>query len=207
MCRTISDSILSGSLSYLTGAVLLSTGQPKYIWAGLFVLAVGTMQWVDAMIWYRKSQGVSSIAWSQFAVPAVLSLEIIVGYLGYVYYSHKRIPLYELFAALVVLSIFYSFSKRCDESSTDADGYLVWCGANALTKNKSMRLLERTMVMFFIFFPFFFFPDFLMKVLILGTGFALWLYTVLSDSFGARWCQSFFIVDILILGKLFLDAK
>jgi hypothetical protein len=207
MCRTIKDSILSGSLSYVTGAVLLSTGQPKYIWAGLFVLAVGTMQWVDAMIWYRKSQGVSSVAWSQFAVPTVLSMEIVVGYLGYVYYSHKRIPLYEPLVALAVLSIFYSFSIKCNESTTDADGYLVWCGVDPPNKNDSMRLVERTMVMLFIFFPFFFFPDFRMKVLILGTGFILWLQTVLSDSFGARWCQSFFIVDILILGKLFLDAK
>jgi len=165
------------------------------------------MQWVDAMIWYRKSQGVSSVAWSQFAVPTVLSMEIIVGYLGYVYYSHKRIPLYEPLAALVVFSIFYSFFRRCDESSTDADGYLVWCGADALNKNSSMRLLERTMVMLFIFFPFFFFPDFSMQIFILGTGIVLWLQTVVSDSFGARWCQSFFIVDILILGKLFLDAK
>jgi hypothetical protein len=204
MCRTIEDSILSGSLSYVTGGVLLATGQPKYIWAGMMVLAVGTMQWVDAMIWYRKSRGESSVGWSQIAVPTVLSLEIIVGYLGYIYYFQKRMPAYEPIVVLMVLGIFYLFQRDCQESSIDKDGYLVWCGAQSVTQNYIARMAERTAIMFFIFFPFFFFPDAGFKWLILGTGLGLWLYTVLSDSFGARWCQSFFIVDIVILVKLFL---
>jgi hypothetical protein len=205
MCKSIEDSIFSGSLSYLTGAVLLATGKPKYIWLASFVLVVGSMQWVDAAIWYQKSRGQSSKALTQFAVPTVLSLEIIVGYLGYVYYYGKRMPLYELILLGTVIFLMWSYF-HCDESTVDSLGYLIWCGKDKLEPNKLKRNFYRTVLMIFIFFPFLFFPDFLLQLSVIGAGFVLWLLTVNTDSFGSRWCYSFFVLDILILGRVLLMA-
>lgn len=205
MCKTIEDSIFSGTLSYLTGGLLIATGKPKYIWAGAFIIAVGSMQWVDAMIWYNKSQGTSSVVWSQFGVPTVLSLEILTGYLGYVYYSNKRILLYEPIMLTLMVFIFINYSTGCNESSLDKNGYLIWCGEKHLNSQPFVPV-QRTIIMLFLAFPFLFYPEELLKYVILATSFGLWLYTIASDSFGSRWCQSFFVVDIIILAKLLIQG-
>ena len=205
MCKTIEDSIFSGSLSYLTGGLLLATRKPKYIWAGVFILAVGSMQWIDAMIWYRKSQNLSSVAWSRFGVPTVLVLQLLTGYFGYVYYSGNRIFLYEPVLISIIVFIYAQYIIKCGESTTDANGYLIWCGKNNIDP-EPFRLIGRTIIMLCLVFPFLFYPDDLIKYLIILASTGLWLYTVMSDSFGARWCQSFFVVDMMILGKLFLQG-
>lgn len=205
MCKTIGDSIFSGSLSYLTGGLLLAAGEPEYIWAGAFILAVGTMQWVDAMIWYNKSQGASSVIWSQLGVPTVLVLELITGYFGYVYYSHKRIVLYEPLLAFMVLSILFTFYTNCDESSIDTSGYLIWCGKKNI-KPQPYRIFERTLIMLCLVFPFFFYPHGIIKYGIILASFGLWVDTVMYDSFGSRWCHSFFAVDMIVLAKLLIQG-
>jgi len=204
MCKSIGDSLFSGILSYFTGAVLLLSGKPKYIWAGSVVFAVGSMQFVDAMIWYRKSQGESSVDWARFGVPTVLALQYLSGYLGYVYYYNKRMPFYEGILLVSITTMFYLYITRCEESTLDSGGYLIWCGNKNTGMNYSFRLLCRTLVMLLIFFPLFWFPDLLIRNIIMGLVFILWMTSVLYDSFGSRWCYSFFVADIIILGKALL---
>ena len=198
MCKTIEDSIFSGSLSYITGIILLLTGQPKYIWAGSFVLTVGSIQWVDAAIWYfKKTMSTRNI--TLFGILPILILEPIVSYVGYVYYSQKRIIQYEIVLAIFLTAMLYVWISQCKETITDKDGYLKWCGFNY------SNIMPNVIYMILIFFPFIFYPDALLRNVILGVGFILWLINVNTDSFGSRWCHSFFVLDIIILGKLFLD--
>jgi hypothetical protein len=204
MCKSIEDSLFSGVLSYFTGAVLVLTGKPKYIWVGSLIIAVGSMQFIDAMIWYKKSQGEPSLDWTRFGVPTVLAAQYLTAYLGYVYYYNKRMPLYEVFLLMVIIGMFYVYINQCDENEVDSEGYLIWCGNHTKEMNYPFRILCRTLVMIFIFFPFFWFPDAFFRYGIMGIAFILWMTTILYDSFGSRWCYSFFVADLMILGKALL---
>jgi len=204
MCKSIEDSIFSGILSYFTGAVLLLTGKPKYIWIGSFILAVGSMQFVDAIIWYKKSKGEPSVDWTRYGVPTVLTAQYLTAYLGYVYYYNKRMPIYEGILIASILGMFYLYTSFCDESGIDKEGYLIWCGNNAIHMDNFTRFACRTAVMLLIFFPFFWFPDVFFRYGIIGIAFILWMMTLFYDSFGSRWCYSFFVADIMILGKALL---
>lgn len=194
MCKTIQDSIFSGSLSYLTGGLLLATRKPKYMWLGAFVLIVGTMQWVDAGLWYSIQHNIPTRPLA-LAVVAVLVGEILAAYGGYVYYTGKRMPLYEIIMIPFLISIVYNWFKYATETVVTKDGYLMW-GSYEITN------LVKIMFLSLAIFPFIFYPDDFIKYALFGIMIPIFIYTFNSKEFGSRWCQSFFIFDILVLGKL-----
>ncbi len=180
----------------MTGAILLSTGKPKYIWLGVFVLVVGTMQWVDAALWYMKQNSIPTLEFSKWAVMTVLILEPLAAYLGYVYYFGKRMPIYEVAYVIVAVSMFYRWISDCKETTVTADGYLKWCDL------RFKSILNKSIFLFMLFFPFVFFPDILLRNVLMVGAVILWLYNLNHEAFGSRWCHSFNILDILILGRL-----
>ena len=151
MCKTIEDSIFSGTLSFLTGGILIATGKPKYIWLGAFILTVGIMQWVDAALWYSIQDRAPTAAISLF-VPIVLSAEILVAYGGYVYYSGKRMPLYEIAMISFIVGVLYSWFKYSKETVVTKDGYLMW-------GNYDIPSFGKIMFLFSLIIPFLFYPD------------------------------------------------
>jgi hypothetical protein len=193
MCKTIEDSIFSGTLSYLTGGLLLATRKPKYIWLGAFILVVGTMQWVDAGLWYSIQHNIPTRALS-LSVVAVLVGEILAAYGGYVYYTGRRMPLYEIIMIPFVLSTTYSWFKYSTETTVTKDGYLMW-------GNYEISSFGKILFLFLIAFPFVFYPDDFIKYALFGVMVPIFIYTFHSKEFGSRWCQSFFVFDILVLGR------
>lgn len=204
MCKSIEDSIFSGSLSYFTGMALISTRKPSYIWIGVFIIAVGTMQWVDATIWYRKAHGLSVENIGRIAIPVVLALEAISAYLGYVYFYGKRMILYEIILIGVIVYLVQNYYFKCKDIPIGNDGYLTWCGKSVQDSNIYTRTFFRLLFILILFFPFFFHPDIILKYILFAISFILWAYTIQFDSFGSRWCYSFFVLDIFILVKLFI---
>lgn len=196
MCKTIQDSVISGTLSYLTGAVLIATRKPKYIWLGVFLIVVGTMQWVDMVIWILKQNAMPTLEISKYAVITVLVLEPLAAYLGYVYYSGNRFPLYEIAYLLAVPFIVYPWVRDCKETTITADGYLKWCDQTYKS------VLNRSIFFAFLVFPFLFFPDTFIRILMIVGALGLWLYNLNHEAFGSRWCHSFNFVDALILAKV-----
>lgn len=199
MCKTIQDSLESGILSYLTGGILILTGKPKYIWLGAFVLIIGTMQFVDATIWYMKQNKIPTLEFSKWAVMSVLVLEPLVAYLGYVYYFGQRMPLYEIVYVIVAANMFYRWFSDCKETSVSTDGYLIWCDMPFKSQ------FNKTIFIVMLFFPFIFFPDILLRNVLMAGAVILWLYNFNHEAFGSRWCHSFNILDMIILGRLFLE--
>jgi hypothetical protein len=198
MCKSIEDSIFSGALSYLTGGLLLATGKPKYIWLGAFVLIVGTMQWVDARLWYSIQHKIPTRPLA-LAVTAVLVAEILAAYGGYVYYTGKRMPLYEIIMILYVLVLGYNWFKYATETIVTKNGYLMW-------GNYEFSSLEKIIFLFLITVPFLFYPDDFIKYALFVTMIPIFIYTFNQKEFGSRWCQSFFAFDILVLGKLLVQG-
>ena len=197
MCKTIQDSVLSGTLSYLTGAVLIATGKPKYIWLGGTIIVIGTMQWVDMIIWYLKQNDMPTMEFSKYAVAGVLVLEPLAAYLGYVFYSGNRMPVYEIVYALASIFVVSSWFKQCKETTVTADGYLKWCDSTFKST------LNKTIFIGLLFFPFIYFPDIFLRNSVMLTAFVLWLYNLNHEAFGSRWCNSVNILDMIILGNLY----
>lgn len=204
MCKSIEDSVVSGAVSYFTGILLVSSGNPAYIWLGTFIIVVGSMQWIDATIWYRKERGLSVENLGRIAIPIVLSLELLSAYLGYVYYYKKRMIPYEIILGTGILFLVYSFYEHCEEITVGNDGYLNWCGKKGVDENTTIKTIKRIIFILVLFFPFFFYPDIIIKYILLAVSFVLWLHAMQFNSFGSRWCYSFFVADILILAKLFI---
>jgi len=198
MCKTIQDSIFSGSLSYLTGGLLLATRKPKYMWLGAFVLVVGTMQWVDAALWYSIQHNISTRPLA-LSVAAVLVAEILAAYGGYVYYTGKRMPLYEIVMISYILLFVYNWSKYATETTVTKHGYLMW-------GSYEFSSLEKIIFLFLTAFPFAFYPDDFIKYALFGIMVPIFIYTFNQKEFGSRWCQSFFAFDILVLGKLLVQG-
>jgi len=198
MCKTIEDSIFSGTLSYLTGGILIATGKPKYIWLGAFILTVGTMQWVDATLWYSIQNRAPTAAIS-LLVPTVLSAEILVAYGGYVYYTGKRMPLYEVVMIPYIVGLLYSWFKYAKETVVTKDGYLFWGNYDISSFGKIMFLL-------LLIVPFLFYPDDFIKYSLFAVLIPIFVYTFTQKEFGSRWCQSFFIFDMFVLGKLLIQG-
>lgn len=198
MCKSIEDSIFSGALSYLTGGLLLATGKPKYIWLGAFILIVGTMQWVDARLWYSIQHKIPTRPLA-LAVTAVLVGEILAAYGGYMYYTGKRMPLYEFVMILYVLVLVYNWFKYAGETVVTKNGYLMW-------GNYDFSSLEKIIFLFLITVPFLFYPDDFITYALFVTMIPIFIYTFKQKEFGSRWCQSFFAFDILVLGKLLVQG-
>ena len=200
MCKTIQDSILSGTLSYFTGAVLIATGKPKYIWLGAFVLIIGTMQWVDATIWYMKDNSIETKEFTKYSVLTILALEPLVAYLGYIYYTGNRMPAYELAYMAFFGFITYTWLKNCKETTVTPDGYLKWCDITFKS------ILNKTFFICLLFFPFLWFPDVLLRNILMLMAVILWLYNLNHEAFGSRWCYSFGLLDMVILARLGLKG-
>lgn len=195
MCKTIEDSLFSGSLSYATGLFLIYKGG-FYVWLGAFVIMVGSMQWVDALIWYRKKHGLSTDALSKYGVLTVLFLEPVIAYLGYVWYYGQRMIPYEIICALSLLNLTQIWLSKCKETPVTKDGYLKWCDIDF------SRWYDQTIYFILLFFPFLYFPDVFMRNMMVVAGSVLLLYTLNHEAFGSRWCHIFYVVDALILSRL-----
>lgn len=200
MCKTIYDSILSGSVSYITGFLLIYLNKPEYIWLGIFILVVGSTQWIDALIWYNKQHNISTKEISKYGIITILVLELLVSYLGYVYYSRKRIIPFEILLLVGIVNFVYTWISDCEDTTVAEDGYLKWC--NISFKNNVKDFIMRAMFMIALFFPFIYFPDTLLRNAIMFSGFLSWLINYNTETFGSRWCHSFYLLDSVVILRL-----
>jgi hypothetical protein len=161
MCRSIQDSVTAGLIIHATALILVLTGKPEYLWLGAFVFSVGMMQWADAIIWYQRAHQISTIFVSRYVLPLILLSEPICAYLGYLHYYKQRIIPFELLMALYLSVHMLTWMSECIENtSVTADGYLKWC-------NFDITDIPKIAYLFFLVFPFLFFPDKAVRTIIL----------------------------------------
>jgi hypothetical protein len=197
MCGSVVDSVSAGTIIYGVGIILILSGKPEYLWLGSFILIIGTMQFVDALLWIMKQHNMSTDFVSRYLIVLILVLEPIIAYLGYVYFYKQRIPLFEIVLFTYTVSSIYIWTTICDETTITQDGYLKWCGVDILFINKVIFL-------FILLFPILFFPNMLQKVLCIGIITGTWLYNLNHEAFGSRWCYSTVAYSIMVLGTFLL---
>lgn len=197
MCGSIIDSVSSGTIIYGVGIILLLSRKPEYLWLGSFILIIGTMQFVDALLWIMKQHNMSTDFVSRYLIILVLVLEPIVAYLGYVYFYKQRMPLFEVVLFIYTICSIYSWTRICDDTTITQDGYLKWCGFDILFIIKVLFLL-------ILLFPMLFFPNMLQKTLCITILSGTWLYNLNHEAFGSRWCYSTVVYSIMALGAFLL---
>jgi len=197
MCGSLIDSVSSGTIIYGVGIILILSGKPKYLWLGSLILIIGTMQFVDALLWIMKQHNMSTEFVSRYLIILILVLEPIVAYLGYVYFYKRRMPLFEVVLFIYTICSMYSWITLCDDTTITQDGYLKWCGINILFIIKVLFLLV-------LLFPILFFPNMLQKILCITILSGTWLYNLNHEAFGSRWCYSVVVYSIMALGVFLL---
>ena len=197
MCGSLIDSVSSGTIIYGVGIILILSGKPEYLWLGSLILIIGTMQFVDALLWIMKQHNMSTEFVSRYLIILILVLEPIVAYLGYVYFYKRRMPLFEVVLFIYTICSMYSWITLCDDTTITQDGYLKWCGINILFIIKVLFLLV-------LLFPILFFPNMLQKILCITILSGTWLYNLNHEAFGSRWCYSVVVYSIMALGVFLL---
>jgi len=196
MCGSTIDSVTAGTIICGVGAFFILSGKAEYIWLGSAVFIIGTMQFIDALIWILKAQNISTKFVSKYGVILILMLELIIAYLGYVFYYKKRIELYEIALLLFIIVSGNEWISLCKDTIVTNDGYLKWCNINIPS---SFKVLFIT----FLLIPMLFFPILEHRLLALGMIVGTWLYNYNHEAFGSRWCYGTVLYAIMALG-LFL---
>ena len=185
MCGSTTDSIIAGSIICGVAATFVFSDKREYIWLGSLLFVVGTIQFMDALLWTFKSRGISTDFITRYGIITILLLEPIVAYLGYVYYygPSGRMPIYEVILALAIIAGAYLWITTCKETTTTKDGYLKWCNFDFIAFLKITFLV-------LLLFPLLFFPNLLQKIVLLTLTAGTWLYNFNHEAFGSRWCYS-----------------
>lgn len=192
MCGSFYDSVCAGAVIYGAATLFLFSGLKEYIWLGSFLLVIGTIQVLDALLWTFRHLGVSTDWIARYGIITTVLLEPIVAYMGYVYYSGKRMPIYEGILLLSVMAMAIMWIPNCEETTITKDGFLKWCNMNVLD-------ICKIMLLFLILFPFLFFPNLLQKILLITFTSATWIYNFNHEAFGSRWCYSSVLYSIVAM--------
>lgn len=194
MCKTIQDSLISGSIALSIGVYLLSLGKPAYTWIAYMLLATAPMQFIDAAIWMRSAEGLDTDALSRYGISAVLTLQPIAIYMGFLL-LYPRMPLYELALAVYLACMVHTWVTTCRETIVASDGFLKWCGFN-------FDLLEKSTYILLLLFPLLYFPDNILKIILIGSITITWIYNYSRESFGSGWCYSQSFGSLAVLARV-----
>ena len=195
MCRSIKDSLISGSIGVIVGIFLLAQKTPKYTWLAYFVLIACSMQFIDDLIWADIHQDLLST----YAIPFTLILQPLVIYMGYLLLN-KRIIMYEIFYGIWACALLYKWITECKKTTVDTNGYLIWCGSK-------ISFIPQIFYMFALLFPLLYFPDMVLKGIVIGSVVVTWIYNQSRDSVGSGWCYSQNFANLLILAYALLDGQ
>lgn len=207
MCKSFEISLSTFVFSFLCVGISLKICNTKDVYfASILILTISLIQLIDAGIWWslnNKNKGLNIIL-SRYAIPFVLSLELLVSYFGikYIFGWNNRYFEYGLIIFVTYILVFWIL-EYCSDINTNThsttlpytDGYLHWCGVN-------LHAIMRVLFILFLLTPIIFgIPKkyTLLKYLIIipiGVSFIMNYFNV---TFGARWCWSSNITSALLL--------
>ena len=93
--------------------------------------------------------------------------------------------------------MFYGWTSRCRETTVASDGYLKWCDFSFTPLDKSIHIV-------FVLFPLLYFPDTLLKILIIGSICITWLYNFSRESFGSGWCYTQNFGSLAVMARILM---
>ena len=203
MCKTFETSLTTFVFSLTCVALSVFIRKTKEVFfASMVILTFSLIQLVDAGIWWsitHKNKLLNNLI-SRYAIPFILSSELLVNYFGIKYMFGWSNRYFEYGLAIFVLLIIVSWIfKYCNNSNAYTvpytDGYLHWCGVE-------LRMIARILFILFGLTPIAIgLPSKynVMKYLIVLPIIATFIINYTNVTFGARWCWSSNIVSALLL--------
>jgi len=203
MCKTFETSFATFVFSITCVSLSVFIRKTKEVlFASMVILTFSLIQLVDAGIWWsitHKNNLLNNFI-SRYAIPFILSSELLVNYFGIKYMFGWSNRYFEYGLAIFVLFIIVSWIfKYCNNSNAYTvpyrDGYLHWCGVE-------LHMIARILFILFSLTPIAIgLPSKynVMKYLIILPVIATFIINYTNVTFGARWCWSSNIVSALLL--------
>jgi hypothetical protein len=182
MCGTFEASATTGVASWAVAAGLWASGDRTQQWLAAFIATFSSMQFVDAGIW---ATGDPAGALSRYAVLAVLLAEPWVNLWGLHRATGIRLPAFEVLLAVWCVGLAIGWLRTCERTTVSADGRLRWCGRGA-----AVPMWVKVMLFVMLAVPLAYFPDPVMRWVLLAIGAGTWALNVNDDAFGTKWCWS-----------------
>ena len=123
MCWNVEVSFMTGFVTYLICFYIYLRNHGYDRWLGLFMFVVGTMQWIEGLIWYNLDSPINYYL-TVYAIAVALPLQFITSlYCASLYGKINKylIPIYQLASVLC-----FAFEVYYNHSSTVIDGELAW---------------------------------------------------------------------------------
>jgi len=197
MCKTLETS-LSTFVFTLTCAILSVKiyNAKEVFFAAALMFTISLIQVIDAGIWWsiHNKNKVLNDYISRYAIPIVLSCELLVGYFGVNHLFGWRSRYFEYALAAFVTFILTYWPYKCYLNTLPhMDGYLQWCQIQ-------IHPIFRILFIFFLLAPIIVgIPSNAIKYILSLPIIATFIINYSNDTFGARWCWSSNIVSLLIL--------
>jgi hypothetical protein len=203
MCKNFETSLATFIFSLTCVALSVIIRKTKEVFfASMVILTFSLIQLVDAGIWWsitHKNKLLNNFI-SRYAVPFILSSELLVNYFGIKYMFGWSNQYFEYGLAIFVLFIMVTWIfKYCNHTNAYTvpytDGYLHWCGVE-------LRMIVRVLFIIFLLTPIAVgLPSKydVVKYLIILPIIATFVINYMNVTFAARWCWSSNIISALLL--------
>lgn len=206
MCKSFETSLATFVFSFVClGSSLQIYKTKDVVFAALLIFTVSLIQLIDSGIWWslnNKNNELNNIL-SRYAIPIVLSLELLVSYFGtkYIFGWNSRYFEYALTIFVSYILIVWIFKYCSGDKNRDShtipytDGYLYWCGVN-------LYPIVRVLFILFLLLPIIIgIPSkyIIVKYIITLPIIVSFIMNYLNITFGARWCWSSNITSVLLL--------
>lgn len=198
MCINKEVSITTFISSWIVGIYLWFRNYKYDKWFSLFLFTFSSIQLWEFFLWLLKERNLFGSSYdfaiSKVIIPITLCLELIVPYLGKLWYENKynwnigkklwkqlKTSFYP-YLLLIYLVIFISYlAKQNKPTYVSPQGSLRW---NNFSKTKKSSYINAISFAFFLAFPFINVCIYISIFLFVSVLFAL----IMSDSFGSYWC-------------------
>lgn len=198
MCQDVQSSLAAGGISWLTAAILWSSGSLKWQWLAAFIASFSTVQFVDAGVWAAGPSSATALVLVRYVLPLVLASEPLVNYWGFRRALKRRLPWFEIFLGVFCVYLVANWMLTCGQPTTvTRDGWLKWCDADSTAIGKLAFLVALAV-------PFLYFPDPVMRAIILGGGTLAWALNFHREAWGSRWCHFSNALSVISLGVFIL---
>jgi hypothetical protein len=209
MCKSFETSLSTFVFSFVCISISINIFKTKEVYfASIFILTFSLMQLIDAGIWWSLRNDKNkqlNIILSWYAIPIVLSLELLVSYFG-IKYTFGWSNYYFEYGLIIFVTyiLFFWIFNFCNRNSKNTytfatlpytDGYLHWCGVNIYP-------IIRILFILFLLFPVVFgIPKnyTLFKYIIILPLLISFIINYFNVTFGARWCWSSNIASVFLL--------
>lgn len=192
MCWSIEVSFMTGLFTYVVSYYIYKRNIGYDRWISLLLLAVGTIQWLEVLIWYDMTSEMNSYI-TTYAIPLALTAQYLLALYGASLYTEVDKRLVVIYIAIGIAYILYTFASARHSTVKIADGLAWGDEANVLSGILFAILLALPFVLYM--------KDKILMILVLIAGAGTLAFSLSRHPYNWKsyWCLYGNILSIFIL--------